>query len=103
MNKRSMNKQSMNKQSMQANTQSMQLQVKGNETSISLRIICDSGAIEVFAMHGRAGVSARAVKSSGEIGVLLAGNGLGVEAPPSVDLAVFPLAFPLAFPKGSQG
>ena len=71
----------------------MQLQVKDNETSIALRIICDGGAIEVFAMHGRAGVSARAAKSSGEVGVVLAEE-LGAVAPPSVDVAVFPLAFP---------
>ena len=73
--------------------QSMALQVKGNETSIALRIICDGGAIEVFAMHGRAGVSARAAKSSGEIGVVVLAGEPGAVVPPSVDVAVFPLAF----------
>ena len=71
-----------------AGRQSMGLQMKGNETSIALRIIVDGAAIEAFAMDGRAGVSARAANSSGTFELLLAG-----EAPSSVDLAVFPLAF----------
>ena len=66
----------------------MGLQMKGNETSIALRIIVDGTAIEGFAMDGRAGVSVRAANFSGTFELLLAG-----EAPSSVDLAVFPLAF----------
>ena len=76
--------------------QSMGLQMKGNETSIALRIIVDGTAIEAFAMDGRAGVSARAANSSGTF--LLVG-----EAPSSVDLAVFPLAFKSQHLKVARG
>ncbi len=74
--------------------QSMELQLKDNETSIVLRSIVDNTVIEAFAMHGRAGVSARSgstytTNSSETLRLVLLG-----EAPSSVDVSVFSLAWP---------
>ena len=69
--------------------QSMELQLKDNETSTVLRVIVDDTVLEAFAMHGRAGVSARAsTAGNNSIGLVLAG-----EVPSSVDVSVFPLAW----------
>lgn len=67
--------------------QSMELQLKDNETDIVLRSIVDNTVIEAFAMHGRAGVSARATNSSASSRIVLVGE------VPSVDISVFPLAW----------